>query len=334
MPRPSSAGTAHDDEESRVSQTPTIAVVVPSHRRPAQLELCVLGLARQLDPADEIIVVVRASDAESRRVVEEAGRDVQNLREIIVDEPGVVAALKRGSEHARADVIAFTDDDAVPPPSWTRTLRAAFEPSDVGLVGGRDVMEGVGPPDRPEVGTISRWGRMVGDHHRGTGPPRTVDVLKGVNMAVRAQALSVPLGLRGDGAQPHWEVAICLEAARRGWRVSYDPAIVVDHFPGDRGRGDERELSNPTSVFNEAFNYHAALAGIRPTLARRALVYGVVIGTTRSPGIVRWLVALARRERHVAGRLGPATRGKLAGYRAGRAGGLKLWRAASSGARK
>jgi GT2 family glycosyltransferase len=324
MPLPSSAGAARDHEELRVNQTRTIAVVVPSHRRPAALKECVLGLARQLDPADEIIIVVRASDAQSRAVVQAAGRQVPNLHEVIVDGPGVVAALKAGSDHACADLIAFTDDDAIPPPGWTRALRMAFERPDVGLVGGRDVMQAAGSPDCSEVGRISRWGRMVGNHDRGMGPPRNVDVLKGVNMAVRARALRLPLGLRGDGAQPHWEVAVCLAAARGGWMVSYDPAIAVDHFPGDRGHGDERELRNPMSVFNEAFNYHVALAGIRPRLARRALVYGVVIGTTRTPGVVRWLAALLRRERHVMGRLGPSMRGKLAGHRAGRTGGLQL----------
>jgi hypothetical protein len=332
MATPSSVGAGRRCEVRRVSRSLSLAVVVPTFRRPDHLRDCLCGLAHQVDPPDEIIIVVRPVDNESRGVIRAMTREVPNLREALVDEPGLVAALKCGVEHTRSDLVAFTDDDAVPPPAWTRALRAAFDAPDVGLVGGRDIIDGTGPPDRSTVGMIGNWGRMVGNHHRGAGPPRNVDVLKGVNMAARAAALSLPLGFRGRGAQPHSEVAICMEAARRGWRVVYDPAITVDHFPGDRIDGDDRDLRGPESVFDEAFNYQASLAGIRPWLGTRALTYGVLVGTTRNPGVARWIVAMARRERPVAGRVGPAVRGRLAGYWAGRTGGLRVWRPASRGA--
>ena len=216
----------------------TIAVVVPTFQRPERLRGCLPGLAQQLDPADEVIVVVRESDRETRQVVQAFvnGRSDISGRCSLTG-PVWWQRWSVGPRLLTPDVVAFTDDDAVPSrvdscaPAGRRFLSPA-----VGVVGGRDIINGTGDANCCTVGRISRWGRMVGNHHRGIGPPRDVDVLKGVNMAARAEkALSLPLGFPGSGAQPHSEVAICLEAARRGWRVVYDPAITVRHFPADRG---------------------------------------------------------------------------------------------------
>ncbi len=311
-----------------MSDVLTIAVVVPTYMRPDQLRRCLTGLGRQQDRPAECVVVTRASDADSREVVRSMEQAVPGLRCVMVDEPGILAAMRRGVEQVRSDVIAFIDDDAVPPPGWIGGLRAAFASPGVGLVVGRDIVEGEAHADRPVVGTIGRWGRMVGNHHRGTGPPRLVDVLKGVNMAARREALALPLGLRGAGAQVHWEVATSLWAAGRGWRVLYDPAITVDHFPGPRPADDHRDLRTAAAIFDATFNYQLALAGTQSALARRALVYGILVGTTVSPGIVRWSLAVARREATVSGRLWPALRGRLAGHRTGKRGGLRMWEAA------
>jgi hypothetical protein len=57
-------------------------------------------------------------------------------------------------------------------------------------------------------------------------------VVQAANMALRREALALPDGLRGSGAQAHFEVAMCLWARKRDWRIVYDPAIVVDHYRG------------------------------------------------------------------------------------------------------
>jgi hypothetical protein len=48
-----------------------------------------------------------------------------------------------------------------------------------------------------DVGRVGRWGKLVGNHHLGTGSARSVMVLKAVNMAFRREALAVPEQLRG-----------------------------------------------------------------------------------------------------------------------------------------
>jgi hypothetical protein len=310
-----------------MTRSATIAVVVPTYRRPEQLRRCLLGLERQHDRPTEVIVVMRNSDSDSGDVVRSFEHAFPGLQSATVNEVGVLAAMRRGVREARSGVIAFIDDDAVPPPDWISRIRAAFEPPDVGLVGGRDIVEGEDHADRPVVGLIGRWGRMIGNHHRGSGPPRFVDVLKGANMAVRREALALPLELRGSGAQVHWEVATSQWAAARGWRVLYDPAITVDHFPGIRHDVDQRDAAMGEAVFDAAFNYQLVLAGTRPALARRALFFGLLVGTTVSPGFARWCLAGVRREVMVSARFRPASRGRLAGHQAAKHGGLRMWEA-------
>ena len=83
---------------------------------------------------------------------------------------------------------------------------------------------------------------MIGNHHLGAGPPRDVDILKGVNTSFRHDLWRSSSAVRGLGAQPNLELEICLRARRRGWRLIYDADAVVDHFPAVRydggGRGE------------------------------------------------------------------------------------------------
>ena len=100
-----------------------ISVVVPSYRRPDALANCLPALLAQERPADEIIVVVRVDDEESRALL----GGFPDVTEVTVDQPGAVWAMAQGSLASTGDVIAFTDDDACPSPSWLRRLEATYE---------------------------------------------------------------------------------------------------------------------------------------------------------------------------------------------------------------
>jgi len=52
-----------------------------------------------------------------------------------VDRPTQTAAMAAGVERAEGDVIAFTDDDAVPRRDWLTRIASHFEDPRVGGVG-------------------------------------------------------------------------------------------------------------------------------------------------------------------------------------------------------
>lgn len=126
-----------------------VSVVIPTYRRPALLRRCLTALLSQrYDPhAYEIIVADDGAEAETRAVVATmAVRSEVALRYIAVTGPhGPAAARNRGWEIARADIIAFTDDDTVPAPDWLAAGVAAFQ-DNVDGAWGRIVVPLVGVP--------------------------------------------------------------------------------------------------------------------------------------------------------------------------------------------
>lgn len=291
-----------------------ISVVVPTYRRPEQLADCLAGLRDQSRPPDEIIVVHRINDAET------AGR-LASARDIIavtVVGPGVLTAMNAGVATSSGELIAFIDDDAVARREWIASLLARFDESDVGGVGGRDVVHTLPEPDLLNdgpVGQITRWGKLIGNHHLGRGPARDVMVLKAVNMAFRREALALPRTLRGTGAQVHFEVAVAGWARARGWRLVYDPQIIVDHYPGARFDADRRDRPDRSATRDAAYNLVTALLDGDPGLQSRLAAYGTLVGDAMTPGVLRALVAVVQRQPTVWRRLGPSLRGQVEAHR-------------------
>jgi glycosyltransferase involved in cell wall biosynthesis len=296
----------------------TAGVVVPTWQRPAQLRACLDGIL-QLDPApDQVVVVRRSEDQAAAQVISSLHRAVD---ECVVEEPGVLAAMELGSRRARTDVVAFTDDDAVPRVDWLRYLLASYRDGAVGAVGGRDVVHhhnGIVRGAAERVGTISILGRVVGRHHLGVGVARQVDHLKGANMSFRRGLLRFPAGLRGDGAQVFNELAICLAVSDQKQKVVYDPRAQVDHYPGERFDEDRRTRPTLRAAANAAFNESFILFSLRPRNRHVRLAYMVLIGTHGSPGLVRAVVGAARGEDEIRGRLRTSLRAQREAWSAAR----------------
>jgi glycosyltransferase involved in cell wall biosynthesis/GT2 family glycosyltransferase len=288
-----------------------VSVVIPSYRRPDDLTRCLAGLARQSLAPVETIVVRRTGDRATEAVIR--GR-LPAVVDVVVDEPGVLAAMGAGVAAAQADIVAFIDDDAVARADWLRRLTRHFDHDSVGGVGGRDVICRAGRPESTtlDVGRITAWGKLVGNHHRGGGAPREVMVLKAAGMAFRRAALALPRGLRGQGAQAHFEVGLSLSARRRGWRLIYDPTAVVDHYVAPRFDADRRERPDPVAVQNAAYNLVTCLLTEAPDLFWRRAAYGLLIGDRGMPGLLRAAVALIRDEPDVMRDLRPSLAGQAA----------------------
>lgn len=224
-----------------------ISVLIATWRRPDDLRRCLAALDAQILDPDEVLVVVRADDRETRAALDTVKLTATALRTISVDAHGVVAAMNAGLDAATGEIIAMTDDDAAPRPDWLAQIHAHLEQRpDVGGVGGRDWLHldaGIEHGTQAVVAKLYAYGRLTGSQHLGTGGPREVDVLKGANMAFRRTALAglrLDERLRGSGAQMHWELALGLAVKRAGWRLIYDPAVAVDHYPAERFDEDQR----------------------------------------------------------------------------------------------
>ena len=283
----------------------TIAVVVPTYRRPHDLRRCLDALETQERRPDQVIVAVRDTDDGTREALRTSVSAGLRVDHVTVRRPGVVAALIGGLDAVRSDIVAITDDDAIPAPDWLARLERHFrrDPT-VGAVGGRDRIhtgDGVLPGARSDVGRVRWYGRITGNHHVGTGRARAVDVLKGVNMSFRTRALDgvrPDERLRGAGAQVHFELGLCLALRRRGWSVLYDPALVVDHHPAVRVSGDARDAPTLDALRDAAHNELYLLMRWLPAWRKPlAVVYGLLIGSRETPGLAVLIERLIRRAR-------------------------------------
>ena len=278
------------------------------------LHRCFEALRGQTLRPSQVVVVVRRDDQQTKdALAAEASGEI----ELVEVDGGVVTALNAGLDAATGEFIAITDDDAAPWPDWLAKAHGHFRADpELGAVGGRDLVpHDLGPP-ASTVGLVSFYGRLAGNHHRGYGDPRPADVLKGANMAFRAAALegvAVDARLLGSGMQIHWEIGLCLAVQRRGWKLVYDPAMLVDHEPGERRNTVQRDSMALSTVFVDAHNQLLGLAtGLTSVRRATAVAWALMVGDRKHPGPVLAV------ERLLAGREGRAVLGRMRAATAGR----------------
>nr|WP_295827060.1 glycosyltransferase family 2 protein [uncultured Azospirillum sp.] len=320
MPRPAPLVPIDPHAAERLGVT----VIVPTYRRPDQFAGCLDGLVRQTLAPVQVVVTVRDTDPESAEVARRYA-SILPIEVAVIDVPGQVAAINRGMDHARGDIVAITDDDAVPHPDWVERIEAWYRADPrIGGVGGRDHVYHDGVPETGEaqvVGRLQWFGRVIGNHHLGVGPAQDVDVLKGANWSFRRAAIDgqrLNTRLRGSGAQVRNEVDFCLRLSRQGWRLVYDPMVAVDHFPAVRFDIDQRGANHfhPLAQENATFNDTLALmAHFGPTNRAAFAAWAMLVGTCEFPGLAQWARLTLRGDRHAGAKLRATLRGRLEGMR-------------------
>lgn len=285
-----------------------LTVLIPTYRRAADLERCLDALKRQRRRPDQIIVVTRSDDDETRALFGRYNIKALPIELVEAQTSGQVAALNAGLEAAVGEVIAIIDDDTAPWLDWLERIERHFlRAPHLGGLGGRDMIRVEGFPGEGEtelVGHVQWFGRWIGQAHRGSGPPRQVDLLKGCNMSYRREAirsLRFDGRLRGSGAQWFNDAAFSLAVRRAGWEVVYDPAVRVDHYLGARPTGDARASATPAEVYDVVYNETLVLLEHFPPFRRAVFLgFGVMVGTRRAPGLVQWIRVGLSGRRHSA----------------------------------
>ena len=301
-----------------------VSVLVPAYRRPLDLERCLRALAGQSRRPQQVVVVVRDDDGETRAVAGAAAAWLPNLEQVVVTAPGQVHALNRGLAAARGDVVAITDDDAAPRPDWLARIVEIFAAdARVGGVGGRDWVHHGGRIEDGvslTVGQLQWFGRCIGNHHLGAGAPRDVHFLKGANMSYRRAAiegLAFDARLRGAGAQVCNDMAFSLAVRRRGWRVVYDPLVAVDHYPAERFDDDRRDQVSFGAHCNAAFNQALVVCeSLGPLRSLAFFCWAVAVGTRSTPGVLQFARLCASGPRNAARRTCAAIKGTFEGWQA------------------
>jgi glucosyl-dolichyl phosphate glucuronosyltransferase len=180
----------------------------------------------------EIIVVDNGSSDDTRAAVGSLRGEVCYFHEPIV---GLSHARNRGVREARADFVAFIDDDAIAAPEWLESLHDAFQgqprPS---AIGGRIELT---PTDDRVLRLPSNARGFLGELDLGSEPkPIAYPVVPiGLNMAIRRQVLleldgfSPRLGRQGTSLLSNEEIEFFLRLQDSGGIVLYEPRALVRH---------------------------------------------------------------------------------------------------------
>lgn len=275
-----------------MSRPPTATVVVCTRNRPEHLRACLAALARQTCARFDVLVV---ENGEVTGVYDICRRNAVGY--LHAPTPGLSLARNAGARAARGEVVAFTDDDAIPEPDWLENLLATFDDETVGAVAGTNrymnaygesrVMSDEEAPnsvaDRPQAvfsRETRRW--FTAACFGGIGD--------GMNMAFRRELLERSISFderlgRGrllDGGEDH---VIFVSVINSGHSVAHCPAAVVRHpFPADTEVRQARQFQDlRTTIAYVMFlviEFPAHRAEIAGFLARAVLrrVIGIARG--------------------------------------------------------
>jgi glycosyltransferase involved in cell wall biosynthesis len=212
---------------------PAVSIVVATKDRAPRVLRLLDALANQENAPDFEVVVVDdgSTDDTATRVTEHAGKLPYDVTVLSQERStGPAGARNVGWRAARADRIAFTDDDCVPTPRWLGTLAAALDDADV--VAGPTTF----PADQADRrGTWSYWMEDDG----------TAGQFSTCNVAYRRDALAAVDGFDADGfaaRSPGNARCINGEDTDLAWRVieagyrttiAFDAIVHHDVFPSD-----------------------------------------------------------------------------------------------------
>ncbi len=294
------SGRSAHPSSSPAPSLPQVSVVIPTHDRIELLRRCLDAVESQEPSANEVLVVYRSDDAATGAFLKEwCAADPGRRRTTEVHEPGIVRALAAGTAAASNGVIAYLDDDGVPRPGWLAEIRRGFIDPRVGAAGGRfvDHIDGREVTGRArEVGRVTWYGRVIGNHFLETSHYGDVELLPGTNWALRRE-LAVHDGRllhTSNGLALANELDTCLTVKRAGHRLLFSPFAVVDHYTtsfrdpelGSRVAGED--------VITSAANYTYALMKYLPAWRRAAFLgYAFLVGSSSLPGPGRALAEVA-----------------------------------------
>jgi glycosyltransferase involved in cell wall biosynthesis len=304
----------------------SVDFIVPTLRRPDHLRRCLNSIIAQSVPTVSVLVGVRQDDAESQLVINDYSKE-HPVVAVQVEGVGVIGSMNSCLRHSSSSFIALVDDDVELPSHWLAVMldRLSCDPSAVAS-GGRDLLM-----DHPEmrreesltndVGKIWWFGRLSGNHHRGGGTVRAVDVLRGSNILFDGgfiRKVGFDSRLAGQGAQVNWELAIALAASNFGKHLLYDPECKVIHHVAPRHDNDSVHRGifdwggTRDMAFNETFVFLAHGKGLKRIAP---ITWQFLIGSATCPGIARVLVDTVREPRHLLHRFTATLAGRFGAFK-------------------
>jgi glycosyltransferase involved in cell wall biosynthesis len=234
-----SATVARSASEQLNGLTCDVTVTICTYNRCAQLHDALESVLSQELPDGvryEVIVVDNNSTDATRQVVDSfIANDHDNIRYVFEGRQGLSFARNTGVEHARAPIVAFTDDDVRVAGNWVATLKRSLDAHpEVDWVGGKVLPRW--PRTPPSWLTPEHWAPLAitdyGDQPFYTDVRRQLCLI-GASIAIRRDTVQQFGGFRPElqrikdfvGSMEDHELQIRLWNSNR--QGLYDPELVA-----------------------------------------------------------------------------------------------------------
>ena len=223
------------------SSSTDVSLVIATRNRAATLPMALASLLRleSRHRADIVIVDNGSSDNTPALLAEFARQSKIPVQIVSFTTPGLGRARNAGWKPARGRIIAFTDDDCYPAPSFIDDALEAMSNSRMGYVGGRIMLH-----DPTDVRATIRE-----DMHPEHIPAHSIvaaGCIQGANFIIRREALESVGGFDdnlGAGTPfPCEDVDLVQRLSTAGWDGGYDPRPMVAHHHRRKGQEALRSL--------------------------------------------------------------------------------------------
>ena len=282
-----------------------VSIVLSTCNRASLLGPAIDSLVQQIDtsPPYELVIVDNNSSDETRAVVERRMGGRVPVRYVFEPRQGLSYARNSGIEAARADLVAFTDDDVRVAGDWVPVIKRTFDARpDVDCLGGRTLP--VWPSTPPRWLTRRHWVGPLALQDYGDEPfivdATRVLCLAGANVAFRRRVFD-RIGLFSPAFPRSEDTELMLRLWRSGARALYVPGMMAHavvqperltkHYHrmwhSNIGRCNARmvldEMTGPTG-------------GLRPTMPEFTRVLGVPLFAVRQlmGEVLRWFLHTVR----------------------------------------
>ncbi|ODS31850.1 MAG: putative glycosyl transferase [Candidatus Scalindua rubra] len=223
--------------EKRKEQ-PFVSIVIPTLNRKRDIIKCVYFI-RGLDyPKKNIEIIIwdngstDGTQEEVRRIFVEMEKEGWKDLNIIKSNVNLGVYTSRDELFKRIDhkadyVLSLDDDVFLPCNSLTILIKSLQSHSEAGIIGPRTVYESRPGETAHGAGYVNLWVGRYSDID--TGSLVECDYVIGCCMLIKSEVVSKLKGFDRDYYTSHGEVDFCLRAKKKGYKILYDPGVIVRH---------------------------------------------------------------------------------------------------------
>lgn len=242
-----------------------ISVVVPTKHNTVDLKECLKGLRGQSYKNFEIIVVAPRNAA----TVGIAKR--HGIRVAYDDAETIGNAYATGAEHAKGEIVAFIDDDAIPPRGWLSRIVKEFQNEAIDVVGGEDLL----PPHSTEFQKAAYQIDLARRLDRPVYGEKAAKRLRAVNIAFKRSIFKkVNFDRRLDGLQ---EPEFLHRLAKAGNRFKFNPGLWVYHKRRGDIKGIFRQIYRNGKAKMSVIKLHNEMVSVIDVLPFAAILYSILM---------------------------------------------------------